>query len=136
MVVGMVVWGPAAVVEAQMQSQVWSGGVAPIQNAAAAGARSPGQMVSNSFSRLDANLAAPIRSFAGITQVYVPGVGEAFRSQASLVLVQQLTVAMDLFVQAWLTRAGLVDASTQPGSGRDPGGGRTPGGRKVQTPSR
>lgn len=125
-------------------AQVLSGGLAPIQNSAAAGARSPGRMVTSSIARLEQVMVEPIRTFSGINEIETPGVGEVFRSEAATVLVLQLTIAIDLFVEAFLTRSGITespDASQPDNGGRDPGGrdddgGRTPGGRKVQAPPR
>jgi len=120
-------------------AQVLSGGTAPIQNSAAAGARSPGLMVAASVGRLEQVMVEPIRTFSGITEVDVPGVGEVFRSQAGVVLVQQLTIAIDLFVDALLARSGITAApagSRPVDGGRDNGGGRSPGGKKAQEPPR
>jgi len=136
MAVGVAAVVAFAGVEARAQStipsQVLSGGVAPIANAAAAGARSPGQMVSNSLGRLQLYEASPYRSFSDITETATPGFGETFKLQAATVLVTQLTVAIDLFVQAWLERAGLTGSNppTNPDNG-----GRNPGGRKAQSRS-
>ena len=112
--------------------QALSGGVAPIQNSAAAGARSPGQMVTSSVGRLEQVMVEPIRTYSGINEIEIPGFGVVFRSQAAVLLAQQLTIAIDLFVDALLTRSGITETPDDGGRDDDDGGGRPPGGRKVQ----
>lgn len=118
----------------EVRAQVLSGGVAPIRNAAAAGARSPGQMVTAGIGRRAENLAPPTGSFVNISTPEVPDLLEGFRSTASVVLATQLVIAIDLIVDSLIDRSGILDtlrnAKTAPAPSDT--GGRTPARGKLQ----
>lgn len=132
----------------EARAQVLSAGLAPIQNASAAGARAPGAMVTASFGRRESVLSPPNRTFSSITTPEVPGFFEGFRSTAASVMAAQFSVVLSVIVDAVLQRSGILSSSAPPvatvppdaggntgggrnGGGRD-GGTRTPGGRKLQ----
>jgi len=130
-----------AFVVTDARAQVLSGGLSPLENVGAAGARSPGLMVGAGLARREQVLSGPFRDFAPITATGTPGFFEGFRSTASVVLATQLTVAIDLLVNALINRSGLLamSGSTTPVAGPTPtptpgdnGGGRTPGRGKAQ----
>ncbi len=124
----------------EVSAQVFSGGLTPIENSGAAGARSPGNMVTAGIARREEVLSAPIRTYSSITNPGSPSLVEGIRSTASLLLATQLSIAIDLFVNALIDRSGILDAATGsppvvdpvPVPPPDDGGGRRPGGRKLQ----
>ena len=115
-------------------AQVLSGGTPPIENSGNAAARSPGRMVGDSIARQQEVLVGPIPNWDNITEEGEPGVPTPFLSQAMLLLAQQLTLVIDLFVDALLIRAGIEPVAaigdSGSGGGRDTGSGRD-GGKKA-----